>query len=154
MHINGNGGQRPKATPTWLLDIRRLNGSSRLVIEQLFLRACLTLEALDDRSLRFFDVRTSWPKYAREYFDAYSVDPDDEREAVFVPSPADHDRMLEVLAWGAGLDNQQWRIVRDRAAGFSGSAIADRVHVPPAAVAVRYAEAITAVVRAALVDAQ
>jgi hypothetical protein len=53
-------------------------------------------------------------------------------------------------AWGRGLDDQSWRIVRDHAHGFSERAIADRVHIPASAVARRYDAAITMVVQAAL----
>jgi hypothetical protein len=88
---------------------------------------------------------------ARRWF-AYAADDieDDDEAARYVPTPADHDRMLDVLAWGRGLDDQAWRIVRLRADGYSDAAIADRAHVSFAAVARRYDDAITAVCREAL----
>jgi hypothetical protein len=48
-----------------------------------------------------------------------------EPEVRFVPTSSDHDRMLDVLAWGCELDHLQWAIVRDRADGYSDAAIAD-----------------------------
>jgi hypothetical protein len=137
-------------TPVWLAELRRLNGTARPALEALFLRACLTLDTLDDPELRFFEVRSTWPKYAREFWDAYRVDDVDDDEGRFIATPHDLSVMDDVLALGRSLDRLAWRIVRDRARGFSDRAIADRVHLLIAAVARRYDEAIDTVVAAAL----
>jgi DNA-binding NarL/FixJ family response regulator len=54
-----------------------------------------------------------------------------------------------VLRWGARLGNQQWRIVRDRAGGYSDAAIADRVHLSVEVVRQRYRDAIDTILAAA-----
>jgi len=143
-HVNG-------PTPLWLADLRRANGDARRLVEALFLRACLTLDTLDDPELRFFEVRTAWPKYAREFWDAYRVDTDEDEDR-FVATPHDLSVMDGVLALGRSLDRLAWHIVRDHARGFSDLAIADRVHLPSAVVSRRYDAAISTVVAAALVD--
>ena len=107
--------------PAWLAEVRRLNGSARAEVEALFLRALATLAALPDREVRVFHVTTVWPLCPRDGWFGYSPEPDDdEHEVRFVPTPADLDRVLDVLAWGAGLDCVQWAIARDRADGFLG----------------------------------
>ena len=55
-----------------------------------------------------------------------------------------------MLLWGRGLDHQARLIVRDRALGYSPLATSERLHMPLAAVARRYAAALDVVCRAAL----
>ena len=128
------------------------NGTTRDEIEQKFLRAILTVDVLDDPDASWFAIRSSWPKFPRTWF-AYSTDPDDALEPRFVPTPADHDRMLDALAWGRTLGRLEWRICRDVADGYSDMAIADRMRLPIAEIADRYEAAIHEVCRAALADA-
>lgn len=136
-HINGT-----------VTDLRRLNGSARGAIELTFLRAIQTRDSLPD--LERYEPHTSWPRFPHEWF-AYSIDPDDQPEPRFVPTPADLSSMLTVLAWGHALDRGQWRIVGDRAAGFSWAAIGVRRHMPADAVQWHYGRALDAVVAAAMV---
>jgi len=96
-------------------------------------------------------LTTVWPLCPRDAWFSYSPEhDDDEHEPRHVPTPADHDRMLAALAWGRGLDRQQWMIARDRAAGYSDAMIADRAHVPVGTVARRYDAALDVVCAAAL----
>jgi len=66
-----------------------------------------------------------------------------------MPTPRDLAVMLDVLAWGRSLDNAQWRIVLERAAGYSWEKTGDRVHLPAASVR-RDDKAIEAVCAAAV----
>jgi len=142
-HLNGT------TQPLWLADLRRLNGTRRLVIEQLFLTAIATCDTLEAPGPA--PVRSIWPKFAHGWL-AYSSDPDDQPEPAFVPTPADHDRMLVALSWGNALDKRQWRIAADVAQGFSWEAIGVRRHLPVATVLQAYGRALDAVVAAALID--
>src|SRR5262245_4394054 len=118
------------------------------MVERLLHRAILSLDSCEDPDLKFFGVRTSWPKFPRDWH-AHTDDPDEEPEA-FTPSPADLSVMLDVLAWANGLTGQQWRIVADMARGYSAFATADRLHVPVDQVRRRYAQALDDVCRAAI----
>jgi hypothetical protein len=92
---------------------------------------------------------TSWPLFPRSWF-AYSPEAlDDEPEAHFTPTPGDLDRVLDVLAWGRGLDRQQWAITRDRAARYSDAMIADKAHLPVELVRQRYRDAMDTILAAA-----
>jgi len=122
------------------------------MVEELFLRACLTAESLEDHEARFFTVRSAWPKYARDFWDAYQAADVDEDEVRFVPTPADLSVMLDALALGRELDRRQWKIVADVAHGFSWEAIGDRRHMPVEAAQRHYGRALDAVVAAAMAD--
>jgi hypothetical protein len=142
--------QRPngKTTPSWLLEVRALNSDARPVIEALFHRAVLTLGAVEDPDLKFFRVRTAWPKFRHEYLDAYWAE--EEPEDTFQPDRRDLDQYLTVLSWGRSLDHGAWQIVTSRAQGYSWTGIADRLRISPAQVEPRYHAALDMVCRAAL----
>ena len=95
------------------------------------------------------DDRGRWPKFPRDWH-AYEGGDIEDHEARFTPTPHDLDLLLPVLARGRGLDHQARLIVRDHALGYSPLATSERLHMPLAAVARRYAAALDVVCRAAL----
>jgi hypothetical protein len=107
VHNKVNGTAVGKAS-AWRVELRSRNGSARAEIERLFLIACATLDTITDRDARHFHVTTVWPLCPRDWH-AYAPEVLDDEPERFVPSPADHDRMLDVLAWGRALDRLQWK---------------------------------------------
>lgn len=61
-------------------------------------RAILTLASVPDPDIRYrLGPRSSWPAFVRQARDAYGAAPPKLRR--FSPTPADHSRYLDVLAW-------------------------------------------------------
>jgi len=89
----------------------------------LLFRAILTLNALPDPDIRYFQVGSTWPLYARRYLDAYN--PDDETETTWRPTPHDVSAYLDVLPWARDLSKRGWQIMVLRARDYSLPLIAD-----------------------------
>lgn len=89
----------------------------------LLFRAILTLKALPDPDLPYFQIGSAWPDYARRYLDAYN--PDEEAEAPWRPTPHDVQEYLSVLGWARDLRPLQWDIMVLRARDYSLGLIAD-----------------------------
>lgn len=66
-------------------------------VRELLRRAILTLAAVPDPDLRYrLGPTSAWPDFVRQARDAYGSAPPRVR---FNPTPADHSRYLDVLAW-------------------------------------------------------
>jgi DNA-directed RNA polymerase specialized sigma24 family protein len=109
------------------------------VIESFF-RAVKTLQVLPDRERGFFQLRSGWPSYVREFMDAY--DPNESPPERFEPTPHDVSVFLDVLAWGKDLDRKARQIIIWRAAGASYRTIGSLLDVSYETARQRFEDAI------------
>jgi hypothetical protein len=133
---------------TWLQDLKNANGTARPMVEGLLHRAINTLNALPDPDVRYFQIGSAWPTYARRYLDAY--DADDETEVRWRPTPHDVTVYLVVLRWTRGFTPAQWRICAYMAEGCSPEMVGDYMRLPTATVVENYDRALDLVVAAAM----
>ena len=134
--------------PGWIVEIRQANGSARQMVETALHRAVLTLHALPDPDLRYFQIGSTWPTYARRYLDAYN--PDEEINMAWQPTPHDVTVYLDVLGWTRGLTPAQWRVCVHTAEGCSPQMVGDYMRMPTGAVVQLYDQALDVVAAAAL----
>jgi len=113
----------------------------------LLYRAILTLNALPDPDIRYFQIGSTWPLYARRYLDAYN--PDDETETTWRPTPHDVSAYLDVLAWARDLSKRGWQIMVLRARDYSLPLIADMLGPTTDTIECEYADAVHIVATAA-----
>lgn len=105
--------------------------------------AIRTLEALPDPDLRWFQIGSTWPTYARRYLDAY--DTHDDAKPRYAPTPHEVRVYLDVLVWARDLSRLQWKVMVLRADDYSLPLIADYLGMPLLAVQLEHQAAVALV---------